>query len=419
MTFTSKNQKIHLLQLELLKCQLKRIYKESKFYREKFKKACVSPDALKSLNDIKKFPFLTREEIQEHFCDILSVPPSKLLMTIQTSGTTAGNPLTMAHTKKDIEMIAETKAKEFKLYGISKYDVAQVALPYGLWQGAWSTHWGLNKIGTQIVPTGAGKTERQIQIMRHFGITVLFATPNYLLRIAQVFSDMRMKKNSLCLRIAVCVAGKLTGIHSKLIKDILGVKKIFIDYGATEFPAFCAQCPVHLKYHHIWPDNYLVEIVDPDTLTPLPEGSKGELVVTSLKKEALPLIRYLSRDITRYTSPSQCACGLDLPKIDADIDRKDFMIKVRGLPLFPGQVEKLIEGTPGLTGRLQIVVDKRIPRETLSINLERDRHSFVAAQVENKIREYISKYIGIKVNTINFVPEGTFADKFRKTIVLK
>lgn len=209
-----------LFQLELLKRQIVRVYQKSEFYRDKFQRAQISPDQINSLEDITKIPLLTREEIQNNFHGMLSVSLEELSMSIQTSGTTAGRPMTMAHTQNDIAMIAETKAKELTVYGVTKKDVAQAALPYGLWQGAWSTHWGLRQIGSTIIPTGATRTQRQIDLMESFGTSVLFATPNYHLRIAEVFSQMGRNRHNLSLRLGICVAGRLTDQKIELLKKI-------------------------------------------------------------------------------------------------------------------------------------------------------------------------------------------------------
>lgn len=411
-----------ILQLELLKKQIRKVHSNSKFYREKFAHPGVLPNDIKNIEDLQKLPFLTREELQNNFADILSASPDQIQMIIQSSGTTLGSPLTLAHTRNDIAVIAEAKKRELMLYGVTKKDVAQVTLPYGLWQGAWSTHWGLNEIGTCIIAIGAGSTERQIDLMKKFGTTVLFATPNYHLRIAEVFTQMNKDKNDLSLQIGVCMAGKLTNQQKELLKKELGYKEIYIDYGATEFPGFCTQCPVNSEIHHIWSDNYLVEVVDPETHQPLPEGVRGELVITSLRKEATPLIRYLSRDITTlYYNSSRCMCGLIHPRIDANICREDFMVKVRGVPLFPGQIECFVEEIPGLTGNTQIVLDKRLPSEAITLNIETNGglSAEVSEDINRKILRYTKTFLGISVNNINFVPNGTFGDKFKKSVVIE
>lgn len=406
----------------LLKRQIQRVYTNSKFYREKFSQAKVTPNDIKDIKDISKLPFVTREELQNNFEHILSVSPDQIRSIIQTSGTTQGSPLTLAHTRNDITMIADAKRRELTLYGVTGKDVAQVTLPYGLWQGAWSTHWGLNEIGACIIATGSGETERQISLMKRFRTTVLFATPNYHLRLAEVFKQLNEDKDDLSLRIGVCVAGKLSNQQKDLLKNEMGYKTIFIDYGATEFPGFCTQCPTNPATHHVWSDNYLVEIVDPETHKPLPEGSRGELVITSLRKEATPLIRYLSRDITTlYNDSEMCTCGLIHPRIDANICREDFMVKIRGTPFFPGQIERFVENIPGLTGNVQIVVDRRVPSEVVTLNIEKNDFlsESIAEDISKQILKYMKSFVGIKVNNLNFVSHGTFGDKFKKSVVIE
>ncbi|MFO0795390.1 MAG: AMP-binding protein [Candidatus Brocadiaceae bacterium] len=414
-----KNQ---TLQFELLKKQIQRVFHKSKFYRDKFSRTMVTPDDIKSIEDIHKLPFTTREELQNNFDHILSVSSDEIKMFIQTSGTTSGSPLTLAHTKNDINMIAESKKRELSLYGVTRQDVAQVTLPYGLWQGAWSTHWGLEEIGSCIIAIGPGDTERQLNLMRKFGTTVLFATPNYHLRIAEILKKTQVNKNDLSLRVGVSVAGKLSNQQIDMLKQEMGYESVYIDYGATEFPGFCTQCPANAESHHIWSDNYFVEIVDPETHQPLPEGTRGELVITSLRKEATPLIRYLSRDIsTLYHSNVECECGLTHPKIDADICREDFMVKIRGATLFPGQIERLVEEIFGVTSNVQIVVDRRQPSEILTLNIEANNclSEATTEDIKGKILRYTKTFTGISVNKINFVPVGTFGNKYQKSVVIK
>ena len=175
------------------------------------------------------------------------------------------------------------------------------------------------------------------------------------------------------------------------------------------------------EIHHIWSDNYLVEVVDPDTHQSLPEGVRGELVITSLRKEACPLIRYLSKDITTLYKNNRCSCGLMDPSIDANISREDFMMKVRGVPLFPGQIEGLVEDIPGLTGNIQIVLDKRLPSESITLNIGKigGLSEDDSKDISGKILRYMKTFLGITVDNINFVPNSTFGDKFKKSVVIE
>jgi phenylacetate-CoA ligase len=417
---TASIKQLENLRMKLIKWQVNRTYNISQFYRCKFKKNHFHPSQLKNLDDIKKVPFTTREELEVSFKEILCVPFSQVATIRQTSGTT-GIPLTVAHSKKDLETVAEAYARKLTYHGVTKRDVIQITTPYGLWQGAWSIHSGAEKIGACILPVGPGDTERQVRIIKNFNTTVLYAVTNYHLRIAEIAKQMGEDLGHSSLRVGICVGERPTEQQTRILKKELGYETVVVDYGATEFPGFCVNCRTDHKFHHVWADYHLVEVVDPDTKELLPEGERGELVITTLQRESFPLIRYLTRDITCYEGFSNCDCGSNHPKINADIDRKDFMIKVRGTPVFPSRVEYILSGFEGITGRNQIIVDKRTPRQELILKaeLERELSKLNAELLKEEIQRKIKRDIGITVNEILFVPFGVFDDKLVKTVVMQ
>jgi phenylacetate-CoA ligase len=217
---------------------------------------------------------------------------------------------------------------------------------------------------------GPGDSERQILIIKQLGTTVLYAVTNFHFRILEVAKALGEDLRDYNLRIGICVAEKPSKEQISILENGFGYEKVVIDYGATEFPGFSAHCEKDRDFHHVWADFYLVEVVDPETHEPLGEGERGELVITSLQREAFPLIRYLSRDITRYLGFEKCACGMVHPKVGVDIDREDFMAKIRGVAVFPGHVEMVLSKFPGLTGRCQIIVDKRTPKQEATLKVE-------------------------------------------------
>lgn len=407
------------LQLELLRRQIRHAYRNSVFYRRKFRESGVNNPHTKSLEDIEKFPFTTREELERNFKNVLSVPFSEVATVRITSGTT-GLPMTIAHTKKDIENIAQASARKLTYHGVRNKDVIQITAGYGMWQGAWSVHWGAERIGACVIPVGAGDTERQIRIIKQFKTTVLYGVTNYHFRIAEVAKKLGESLTDYNLKLGICVAERPTEQQIEILKKELGYKNVAIDYGATEFPGFSVHCEKNRDFHHVWADYYLVEVVDPKTHEPLEEGERGELAITSLQREAFPLIRYLSRDITRYVGFENCACGMSHPRLETNIDREDFMTKIRGVPVFPSQVEFILSKFPELTGRCQIIADKRTPKHnaTLKVEVNAVLSQIATKTMKEEIVDQIRNKIGVTFNEVIFVPFGTFEDKFKKAVVL-
>jgi len=407
------------LQFKLLRRQIRFAYRNSRFYYRKFKESNSNNLQIKSLEDIKKFPFTAREELERNFRDVLSVPSFEVATICMTSGTT-GLPLAIAHTKGDIGNIAEASARKLTYHGITKKDVVQVTAAYGLWQGAWSVHWGAEKIGACILPVGAGDTERQIRIIKQFKTTVLYGVTNYHFRIAEVAKKLGESLRDYNLRLGICVAEKPSKKQIEILKKEFGYKNVAIDYGATEFPGFSAHCEEDRDFHHVWADYYLIEVVDPKTHEPLEEGEKGELAITSLQREAFPLIRYLSRDITGYLGFENCKCGMSHPKIGINIDREDFMTKIRGVPVFPSQIEFILSEISELTGRCQIMVDKRTPKQEAVLKVEtgKDLAKDRLYSLKKEIVSEIKNRIGVTFNDVVFVSFGSFGAKYAKSSVI-
>jgi len=408
------------LQLKLLRRQIRFAYENSRFYHRKFKESKVGDLQIESLEDIKKFPFTTREELERNFRGILSVPPSKVATIRMTSGTT-GLPMAIAHTKQDVDNIAEASARKLTFHGVTQKDVVQITAAYGLWQGAWSVHWGAAKIGACILPVGAGDTERQIRIIRQFKTTVLYGVVNYHFRIAEVAKKLGESLRDYDLRIGICVAEKPSKKQIKILKKEFGYENVALDYGATEFPGFSVNCEEDGSFHHVWADYYLVEVVDPKTHELLEEGERGELAITSLQREAFPLIRYLSRDVTRYMGFERCECGMSHPKVGINIDREDFMTKIRGVPVFPSQVEFILGDFPELSGRCQVMVDKRTPKQEAVLKVEAGKEVAKASlePLKKEIVSEIKNRIGVTFNDVVFVSYGTFSGKYAKALTLR
>ncbi len=406
------------LQLRLLRKQLRRVCERSRYYRLKFERAGIRPSDIESLRDITKVPLITREELEQNFSDILAVPYSEIA-TIRLSSGTTGHPLRIAHTRKDIDMIADASAQRLLYHGATRKDIVQITSAYGLWQGAWSMHWGAERVGMFIIPVGPADSERQILLIKQFGTTILYAATNYHFRILEVAKALGENLKNYNLKTAFCVAEKPTVSQVETLKRECGYEKVISDYGATEFPGFSVNCRKNPNVHHVWGNYYLVEVVDPETHEPVDVGERGELVITSLQREAFPLIRYLSRDITTYFGFTECACGMCHPKISADIDREDYMTKIRGVTVFPSHVEFLLGKFHELTGKCQIIVDKRTPKHETLLRAETTGVLSQSAEISLKkeIIDNVKNRVGITFNKVVFVPAGQFEGKYHKVIV--
>jgi len=408
------------MQLKLLRSTIERAYRSSKFYRARMKATQINARGIRRLKDIERMPFTTRQDLENNFRDVLCVPFSRVATVRVTSGTT-GKPLTIAHTQRDVDNIGEASARKLSYHGVTPKDVLQVTSTYGLWQGAWSVHWGAERIGACVIPVGPGDTERQIRIIKRFGTTVLYGATNYHFRIAEVAKKLGENLAGYSLRTGICVAEKPSSGQISRLKEEFGYNLVAIDYGATEFPGFSVNCSTDPASHHVWGDFYLVEVVDPKSHEVLGEGERGELAITSLQREAYPLIRYLSKDITVLKGCEKCECGLTHAKIAADIDREDFMMKFRGTAVFPSQIESILDQLHVPAGRVQMIVDKRTPREEGTLKVETPEVLSNARQesIKTTLRDDIKNRIGVTIDNIVFVPFGTLGDKVEKAVVIK
>lgn len=416
---TAPIDELQRLQKKLLRRQVERAYENSRFYRTKFKAHGVHPSRIRDLKDLEKIPFTTREELEYNFDGILSVPMSEVATIRQTSGTT-GDPLTIAHSRRDLNLVADAYARKLMYHGVTSKDVVQVTATYGLWQGAWSVHSGAERIGACVLSVSSGNTEKQIRLIKRFGTTVLYGVTNYHFRIGEVAKQLGVDLRDSCLRLGICVAEKPTKQQQERLIEDLGYESVMIDYGGTEFPGFSVHCRTNPEFHHVWSDYYLVETVDPETRESV-QGERGELVITSLQREAFPLIRYLSRDITELIGFEKCDCGLTHPKIGINIDRSDFMIKIKGTPVFPSAFELALEKFAELSGRSQIIVNKRAPKQETILKAEMMGKLSEMSQdlLKNQIRREIKSNIGITLDEIRFVASGVFKDKMKKLMVIE
>ena len=351
----SKDRRVE--QLKNLKDLVERVYKNVPFYRGKFDDLGVKPSDIQTLEDIGKLPFTTKDEMRETYpYGLLAVPESEILEVHTSSGTT-GTPVVDAYTAKDIDIWGESMARTLAMAGTGPGDVVQNAYGYGLFTGGLGVHYGARKIGANVIPISSGNTKRQLMIMRDFGTTILTCTPSYSLFLAEVaqeegidFAQLKVKAG--CFGAEPWSDSMRKEIEKKLHLDALDI------YGLTEIigPGVASEC-VEKDGLHINEDLFYPEIIDPSTGEVVPDGEKGELVFTTLTKEGTPIIRYRTRDIT-YLIRENCACGRNLVKMHRLLGRTDDMLIIRGVNVFPSQIEQVLMRIEETEPHYQIVVDR-------------------------------------------------------------
>lgn len=363
------------LQEEKLKQLVHYVYERSPFYRKKFDEHGVKPEDIQTLEDIRKLPFTVKQDLRDTYpTGMFCVPNSKLARFHASSGTT-GKPIVVGYTQKDIDEWAESLARGFTSVGLGKNDILQVSYGYGLFTGGLGAHYGSEKLGATVLPTSSGNTERQIQLMKDLGTTAIACTPSYFLYIIETARKLGISiENETKLKVGFFGAEPWSEELKKRIEDESGIKAYDI-YGTSEMsgPLFteCSeQCGIH-----IWADKFLVEIINPETNESVPDGEIGELVITTLNKEALPLIRYRVRDLTRKLS-EPCVCGRTHPRITRISGRSDDMIIVRGINVFPGQVESVLMTIPEVGNHFMIIVDRIGPLDSMKVQIEMNESVF-------------------------------------------
>jgi len=359
------------LQLRRLRKSLTHVYESVAHIRRKFDAAGVSPDTLRSLADIVHFPFTGKTDLRDNFpFGLFAVPREQLLRLHASSGTT-GKPTVVGYTRADLDLWSDLMARTLACAGARPGDIVHNAYGYGLFTGGLGAHYGAERLGCTVVPMSGGGTERQVTLMQDFGAAVLCATPSYALNIAEVATAMGVNIAGSPLRYGVFGAEPWSEPMRRDLEARLGIKAIDI-YGLSEIlgPGVAAECHVAQNGLHGWEDHFLFEVVDPETLKALPIGEAGELVITTLTKEALPMVRYRTRDITRL-SDEPCPCGRTHMRIMRVTGRDDDMLIIRGVNVYPSQVEAVLVGFPGLAPHYQIVLTREGPLDAMTVEVER------------------------------------------------
>ncbi|MGA1845788.1 phenylacetate--CoA ligase family protein [Deferribacter abyssi] len=388
------------LQLERLQSTLNRVYNNVEFYNKVFNKYNITPDDIKSLEDIKKLPFTTKQDLRDNYPYGMFAVPLKDIVRIHSSSGTTGKPTVVGYTKRDLETWKNLVARIMVAGGVSKEDIVHIAFTYGLFTGGFGLHYGAEHIGASVIPVSSGNTRRQIMIMQDYRSTVLICTPSYALHIAETLESMEISKNDLHLKYGLLGSEPWGEKIRNEIEAKLGI--IATDnYGLSEIigPGVSGEC-LYKNGLHINEDHFYVEVIDPDTGEVLPEGEKGELVITTLTKEAMPLIRYRTRDITRIYRDN-CKCGRTFIKMEKPSGRTDDMIIVNGVNIFPSQVEEALKEIEHTTPHFMIYVKKKGALDMMEIHLEVSENLFFdemkrQKEILDQITDRLFNYLGIK-----------------------
>jgi phenylacetate-CoA ligase len=386
------------LQLKRLKAVLNRVYNNVPFYRESFQKAGVSPDDIKSLNDLRRLPFTYKQNMRDSYPYGLFAVPMDEIVRIHASSGTTGKPTVVGYTKKDIEMWAEMMARSFVAAGVHKGDIIHNAYGYGLFTGGLGAHYGAERLGASVIPMSGGNTNKQVMIMQDFGSTVLTCTPSYSLFMAEAANEVGIDIKELKLRVGIFGAEPWSDEMRNEIESKLNLSAVDI-YGLSEImgPGVAIECLEAKKGLHIWEDHFIPEIINPDTGEVLPEGEQGELVITTITKEGIPLIRYRTRDITSITY-DLCICGRTHARIARMSGRSDDMLIIRGVNVFPSQIESILMGIEGVEPYYVLVVERKDNLDTLEVQVEVDEQIFsdevkhlqsLSTRIEKQIKEML------------------------------
>lgn len=394
-------ERLEQLQLERLKSVLARVQTAVPLYADKFKEAGFDASQLDSLDDLRNVPFTVKDDLRSAYpYGMFAVPRSEVVRVHSSSGTT-GQITVVGYTADDIVRWSDLMARTYACAGATCDDVIQVTYGYGLFTGGLGAHYGSERLGALTIPVSGGNTKRQIQILQDFGSTVLACTPSYALLIAETASDMGIDPTSFSLRAGVFGAEPWSDSMRAEIERAFDIKAFDI-YGLSEVmgPGVACECEFQNGLH-VMEDHFIVEIVDPETLQPLPDGEVGEVVFTSLTKDALPVIRYRTRDISRII-PGECACGRTHRRIQRVTGRSDDMLIIRGVNVYPSQIEQVLLGIPSVAPHYQVVLTKRGSMDHVEVQVEvANDVSFdevrVLESLQKRVRAEIESVLAVSV----------------------
>jgi phenylacetate-CoA ligase len=357
------------LQLGRLRTVLARVYDNVPLYRAKFDEAGFRPEQLETLDDLRRVPFTVKDDLRSAYPYGMFAVPLRDIVRVHSSSGTTGQITVVGYTRGDLDNWADLMARTYACAGATADDIIQVTYGYGLFTGGLGAHYGSERLGALTVPISGGNTARQVQVLRDFGVTVLACTPSYALLIAETAEEMGIDVRSLPLRVGLFGAEPWSEGMREQIEERMGITAIDI-YGLSEVmgPGVASECLAHDGLH-VFEDHFLIEILDPETLQPVPDGETGEVAFTTLTKEGIPVIRYRTRDISRII-PGECSCGRTFRRIERVTGRTDDMLIIRGVNVYPSQIEQVLMGIAGVAPHYQVILTKRGSMDQVEVHVE-------------------------------------------------
>jgi phenylacetate-CoA ligase len=392
---------LRIVQGERLRETVERVYFHVPYYRHKMQEKGLGPENIQSLDDISQLPFTTKTDLRDNYPFGLFASPMSEIVRLHASSGTTGKPTVVGYSRRDIATWSEVMARTLYCAGATRDDFIHIAFGYGLFTGGLGLHYGGEKIGASVIPVSGGNTKRQLQLMHDFGSTVLACTPSYALYLAEALEESGLNREDLRLRVGVFGAEPWTENMRREIEEKLRIKAIDI-YGLSEVigPGVASEC-LFQKGLHINEDHFYPEIIDPDTLEVQPPGKSGELVFTTITKEGLPLIRYRTRDLTRLNF-EKCSCGRTLVRMDKCLGRSDDMLIIRGVNLFPSQVESVLLEMSEIKPHYQLIVDRVNNLDEIELKVEVEEQFFQdkigqLMALRQKIQQNLESSLGLSI----------------------
>jgi len=400
------------LQGERLHDVVEHVYHNTPFYRRKMQQMGITPEDIRGADDIVRLPFTTKQDLRDNYPYGLFATPMSEIVRLHASSGTTGNPTVVGYTRRDLNIWAEMVARCLTAYGATHEDIFSVAYGYGLFTGGLGLHYGVEHLGGAVIPMSSGNTQKQVQLMRDFGPTVLCCTPSYALFLGEAIRDSGHPREDFKLRIGAFGAEPWSEQMRREIEQSLGIKAYDI-YGLSEImgPGIGYECECQ-HGSHIHEDHLIAEIIDPETLNPLPRGAHGELVFTTITKEGLPLLRYRTRDLTSFMT-GECSCGRTFVRMSKIMGRSDDMLIIRGVNVFPSQVESVLLEMKEFTPHYLIVVDRVNNLDTMQVQVEVGQQYFsdemsVMLEMKKRLAHRLQSVLGISAD-VRLVEPNTLA----------
>jgi phenylacetate-CoA ligase len=400
-----EREEIAQLQLERLQSTLNRVYRNVSFYKKRFDLLKIHPDEIQSIKDLAGFPLTAKEDLRQSYPYGMFAIPLREVVRIHSSSGVTGKPTVSGYTRNDLQHWSQLTARVLTAGGVTKDDVVQITFKYGLFTGAFGLHYGAELIGASVIPMSTGNTSKQVLIMQDYKTTALVSTPSYALRLARYMGAEGIDPKNLSIKLGLFGGEPCPESMRKEIEDRLFIS-VTDNYGVSEVmgPGVAAECKFKNGLH-LYEDHFIPEIIDPQTLQVLPPGAEGELVLTTLSKEAFPLVRFRTRDITSLDF-SPCSCGRTLVRMKKVLGRSDDIIIIKGVNVFPSQVESILVEVDGVEPSYQIIVDRVEGVDTLEVKVEVNERVFsdeikilqnISSKIERKIREIIGVTAKVKL----------------------